>query len=117
MLKNLNPEVDLIQTKSDVKCHLNDNQLIMYCDDDKKLDQQYYSVNRDGARIVDVGNKWADFQIVNFGKNSQPLYILMTPDEELLAHPRGYYPSVKDYKAFLECGYNAFENQQIGSLE
>lgn len=83
--------------------------LSLYCDDDKKLDKRYQSANREGAKILDVGNKWADFQIVNFEKNSQPLYILMTPEEDILAHPRGYNSSVDGYKEFLDCGYKAYQ--------
>ena len=85
--------------------------LSLYCDDKKELKEQLVSIPRQ-VEMKNVGNKWADFQIVNYTKNSQPLYIMMTPDEELLGHPRGYYESVKDYKAFMECGMAAFESSK-----
>lgn len=81
--------------------------LSLYCDDDKPLDQQYISPSRNNAKIRNVGNKWADFQIINFEKNSQPLYVMMSNNEEILGHPRGYYPSVKEYIEFMDCGLKA----------
>ncbi len=82
----------------------------LYCDDKKKLEDQLISVPRQ-VEMKTVGNKWADFQIVNYEKNAQPLYIMMTPDEEILGHPRGYYESKKDYKEFMDCGMSAFKAQ------
>ncbi len=85
--------------------------LSLYCDDKKDLKEQLVSIPRQ-VEMKNVGNKWADFQIVNYNKNAQPLYIMMTPDEELLGHPRGYYESVKDYKKFMDCGMAAFESSK-----
>ena len=50
-----------------------------------------------------------DFQIVNFEQNSQPLYVMMSPDEQVLAAPRGYQEGVEDYAEFLECGLSTYE--------
>lgn len=74
MLKNLNPEVDLIQTKSDVKCHLNDNQLIMYCDDDKIWEFEY-PIEEYPSKIKSVSlNKQPEFEGVLKGIRGQYLY-------------------------------------------
>ena len=81
--------------------------LSLYCDDDKELDQLYYSPSR-MKPIENVGNKWADFQIINFEKNAQPLYIMMSSDEQILGHPRGYRESAEEYKEYMECGLNAY---------
>jgi thiol:disulfide interchange protein DsbD len=62
-----------------------------------------------------VGNLWADFQIVNFEQNSQPLYVMMSPDEQVLAPPRGYQEGVQDYAEFLECGLNTFQGLNSGA--
>lgn len=79
----------------------------LYVDDRAPLEQELYSVSRN-TRLRNVGNKWADFQIVNFNQNSQPLYILLSPDEQVLAKPRGYREGVESYAAFLDCGLDAF---------
>lgn len=82
--------------------------LSLYCDDDKALEEQFISTSRN-APIKNVGNKWADFQIVNFEKNAQPLYIMMTTDEQVLGHPRGYDPNKEDYKEYMDCGMAAYK--------
>lgn len=79
----------------------------LYVDDRKTLEEMLLSLPRQ-EKLRNVGNLWADFQIVNFEQNSQPLYVMMSPDEQVLAAPRGYKEGVKDYANFLECGLNAF---------
>ena len=54
------------------------------------------------------GQKWAHFQAANFNVNSQPYYVLMSPDGQVLNPPVGYTPDAEDYQAFLECGLNNF---------
>lgn len=54
------------------------------------------------------GQKWAYFQAENFNVNSQPYYVLMSPDGQVLNPPVGYTPDVEDYSAFLECGLSNF---------
>ena len=55
-----------------------------------------------------VGNKWADFQITNFEQNSQPLYVMMTADEKVLASPRGYYSGISAYQEYMACGFKTY---------
>ena len=80
----------------------------LYCDDPKQLDKQILSKPRNIV-LKTVGNKWADHQILNFEQNSQPLYVLLTPQEEILAKPRGYRDGIDSYYDFLQCGLNAFK--------
>ncbi|GLR16564.1 protein-disulfide reductase DsbD family protein [Portibacter lacus] len=100
--------------KTDVHSKLsNDFVLVsLYSDDDKDLDEKIYSVTQD-KYLRDVGNMWTDFQIANFGSNTQPLYAMMTPDEEIIGQPRGYDPNYKEYVEFLECGLANFNKQKI----
>lgn len=88
----------------------------LYVDDRKALDEPLVSKNQNGKKLRTVGNKWADFQIINFGSNSQPLYVLMTPDETILSKPRAYHPGWKDYKEYLECGLSTFEEYESKTL-
>ncbi|MCB9273813.1 MAG: thioredoxin family protein [Lewinellaceae bacterium] len=94
----------------------------LYVDDRKPLEETLLSAPRQ-EKLRNVGNKWADFQIVNFEQNSQPLYVLMSPDERVLAAPRGFKEGVNDYADFLSCGLEAYrqlpetEGQQgVGQL-
>jgi thiol:disulfide interchange protein len=79
----------------------------LYVDDKLELDSTLRSAVTN-ARIRTVGQIWTDFQVSNFKQNSQPLYVLVSPDEKVLTTPRGYDSDVKAYDAFLECGLNTF---------
>lgn len=107
----------------------NDYVLIsLYVDDRKPLDKTLLSKHRN-EKIRNVGNLWTDFQVVNFQQNSQPLYVLVSPDEQVLAPPRGYQEGIKEYADFLDCGLFTFQNlpgesrednsgeRQLGSLQ
>ena len=50
-----------------------------------------------------VGNKWADFQIVNFAQNSQPLYVFANPDQQVVSKPRPYINGTEGYLEYLQC--------------
>ena len=80
----------------------------LYVDDDKKLQQPVVSKTRN-KKMRNIGNKWADFQIVNFKQNSQPLYVMITPQEEVIANPRGYKEGVQGYLNYLECGLETYQ--------
>ena len=84
---------------------LNDSLVLisLYVDDDKKLKDIYISQQRQN-KIRNVGNKWADFQIVNFEQNSQPLYVLATNDQQVISKPRPFVDGIDGYLGFLECG-------------
>lgn len=90
----------------------------LYVDDRADLPMPLYSIPR-GEKLRNVGRKWTDFQIVNFEQNTQPLYVIMSTDEKVLAYPRGYDESVKEYNEYLECGLNVFneQSQLLGSKE
>lgn len=82
----------------------------LYVDDRKKLKQALKTP--DGTKIRNVGNKWAAFQKVNFKKSSQPYYVLVTPDEQVLNTPRVYTPDIPTYKNFLKEGLEIFKDLQ-----
>jgi len=89
----------------------------LYVDDREPLDSVLISKPRNET-LRNIGNKWSDFQIVNFQQNSQPLYVIMSPDEKVLAKPRGYREGVDEYSDFLDCGLSTFAgyNGRSGEL-
>jgi thiol:disulfide interchange protein DsbD len=99
-----------IWVKDEVRNKLNEDFVLvsLYVDDRKKLEETLISKHRQ-EKMRSIGNRWADFQIVNFEQNSQPLYVMMTPDEEVIADPRGYREGASDYLRFLKCGLDYFE--------
>jgi thioredoxin-related protein len=87
----------------------------LYVDDDKKYEDVKISVRIDSTyKIRNVGNKWSDFQQSNFKQNTQPLYVMLTLDEEVIANPRGYRPNegVQEYNEYMECGLKTFADNQ-----
>ncbi len=80
----------------------------LYTDDRKSLPEAFIS-KEDGKKKRTVGAQWADFQVVNFAQNSQPLYIMMTNDEKVITHPRGYEEGVKGYQTYLNCGLDHYK--------
>lgn len=88
----------------------------LYVDDRAKLpaDDQFKFTYPDGSvkDIVTVGDIYAAMQSLNFVNNSQPLYVLISPEEKLLTRPVGYTPNEKEYLEWLKCGLDAFRKVQ-----
>ncbi|GJM35383.1 MAG: thiol:disulfide interchange protein [Saprospiraceae bacterium] len=87
----------------------------LYTDDREKLEKMLISKHRN-EKLRTVGSIWQDFQIVNFEQNSQPLYVMLSPDQKVLAAPRGYQEGIDGYAEFLNCGNETFKSYQ-SSLE
>lgn len=86
----------------------------LYVDDKKELpeNQQRISEIFQGKKIRTLGNNYSEMQAKYFGANTQPYYVLVSPDEKLLTAPRGYTPDVKEYVSYLDCGEEAFKQLQ-----
>ncbi len=103
-----------VWTKKEVKDLMEKYILVSLYVDDKQLlpieEQQVY-ITKSGAKtnIKTIGNKWSQFQAENFDVSSQPWYVVMSPDEQLLTAPIGYTPSSSEYASWLSCGLKAFE--------
>lgn len=97
-----------------IRTILNDSIVLisLYVDDDTKLQEVYISEHSD-RKLRNVGNKWADFQIVNFQQNSQPLYVMTTNNQEVITKPRPFTEGVDSYLDFLKCSMD--ENRRIAS--
>lgn len=85
----------------------------LYVDDTKKLKKEdVYTSTASGRskKIKTVGNLWSDFQIKNFQRVSQPYYVLVSPNYEVLNSPVAYTPDSDKYLDFLQCGLGNLEN-------
>ena len=58
-----------------------------------------------------IGKKNADLQIANLENNAQPFYVLLGPDEKVLAWPYAYNRDVNKFVAFLETGKKRFQER------
>ncbi len=85
----------------------------LYVDDRENLpkETQFNYLKSSGRvkKIKTVGDKWATFQTLNFKNNSQPYYVLLGTNGELLNAPLGYTPDVNEYTAWLQKGLENFE--------
>ena len=86
----------------------------LYVDDKRQLpDEEQVIVNRIGGgtrKLETYGNKWANLQTQFFKTNSQPYYVLLSPDgTKELNHSIGYTPNEEDYVQFLKCGLEVFK--------
>ena len=86
----------------------------LYVDDRKKLskDQQFQFKKANGSlkNIQTIGDKWATLQTLNFKNNSQPYYVLLNHDMELLNHTTAYTPDADEYYNWIIKGLERFEN-------
>ncbi len=85
----------------------------LYVDDKKELPEserlEVPRINGGTRTLKNYGHKWAHFQTQFFQINSQPFYIILSPDgTKILNQPVGYTPDEDEYAQFLECGLNVF---------
>jgi len=88
----------------------------LYVDDKEELpaDQQTTidMVVGKMKKIKTIGDKWSMFQQVNFNNNSQPHYVLVTPEGKIINNPVSGYMPKEDFKNFLECGLDYFKKNK-----
>jgi len=87
----------------------------LYVDDRKELpeDQKFNYVKPNGGvkQIKTIGDKWATFQTLNFRNNSQPYYVIMDSEMNLLNKPAGYTPDADEFLEWLTSGVKQFRQE------
>lgn len=84
----------------------------LYVDDKTELPEAEWVTSKyDGKVKKTIGKKNADIQIANLDNNAQPFYVLVGPDEKVLAWPYGYNRDVKNFVEFLERGKKKFKER------
>jgi len=106
---------------------INDDYILvsLYVDDSEVLPENKQGEitinNSDGTqkqkKIKTVGDKWATFETLRFGKVSQPFYVLLSPDGYLLTNPKSYTPDVQAYADWLQCGLDAYKKLTEGKVD
>jgi len=110
-----------VWSASEVFNIINDNYVLisLYVDDRKELptDKQFDFERADGniKKIKTIGDKWATFQIVNFQTASQPYYLVLNSDLEMLNNPKEYTDKT-DYLNWLKTGLENFKNSNEKTL-
>ena len=85
----------------------------LYVDDKAELPQnEWYTSARDHQQKTSVGKQNADLQVVRYGFNAQPYYVLLNPDDPLgqpLVAPIAYEPNVAQFAQFLQAGRRSYQ--------
>ena len=96
----------------DVLNRLKENFVIiaLYVDDRTKLaEDEWITSEYDGKIKKTIGKKNADFQISRFRINSQPYYVILDFDENVLVPPMSYNLNISEYIDFLDAGLKNFK--------
>ncbi|AUC86188.1 hypothetical protein CW731_13270 [Polaribacter sp. ALD11] len=85
----------------------------LYVDDNEKelpkaAQFDFKKANGKIKKIKTYGDKWSTFQVINFKNASQPYYILMNADLEILNSPQKY-TDIETYKSWLEKGIENYK--------
>ncbi len=83
----------------------------LFVDDRTSLpeSEQFVSSSLGRERTIrTIGQKWSVFQAERYNINTQPYYVILNHEEQLLAPPRGYDLNIQAYIEFLEEGKSNF---------
>jgi thiol:disulfide interchange protein len=101
----------------------NDYVLLQLVVDDKAVldPADYFTSTYSGKKITTLGGKWSDLEASRFNANSQPFYVLLDSDGNMLTDKNGKTipPSPADYDVnsylkFLDSGITAYQSAQQG---
>ncbi|HYH56949.1 MAG TPA: cytochrome c biogenesis protein CcdA, partial [Anseongella sp.] len=82
----------------------------LYVDDKTALpEEEQYVSEFSGKTINTVGKKWSDFQASRFNTNSQPYYVIVDHQGQVLVPPRAFDLDIPEYVGFLDKGLKAFQ--------
>ena len=82
----------------------------LYVDDKTTLpESQWYTSPFDKKVKKTIGKQNSDLQITNLENNAQPFYVLLGPDEKVLAWPYAYDRSPEKFVRFLENGKSKYK--------
>ncbi len=89
----------------------------LYVDDKTDLqDSEKYISTFSKKKINTIGQKWGDFQAQKFNTNSQPYYVLLDNNGELLNEPMAFDLEIKNYVDFLNSGLEMYKKRTLNLL-
>ncbi len=84
----------------------------LFVDDRTRLpeEEQFTSDALGRERTIrTIGQKWSSFQAERFGANTQPYYVILDHEENMLAPAYGYDTNIQRYLDFLDTGLENFQ--------
>ena len=105
----------ILSVKPEIYSLINNDYVLisLYVDDHERQlpqEEQFDFIKPNGKvkRIRTYGDKWATLQVANFKTASQPFYVLMSPELELLNSPQQYSDHTAYYD-WLKTGLDNFK--------
>ena len=110
-----------VWTDDEVASLLTDDYVLvsLYVDDRKKLDKPVTVTDSDGktTTLRTVGDRWSHLQQTRFGQLTQPLYVAISPDGQLLAKPMGFTESAQGFADWLRKGLKAYRTSTANNQQ
>lgn len=108
---------DFIWPDERVKNLLNNEVVLvsLYVDDKRELpENEHFEAEWYGRKrkITTIGDKFKYMEEMRYGQSTQPLYVLLDHNENLLVEIRGYNPDKEAYINWLKQGIEKFKEQQ-----
>jgi len=83
--------------------------IALYCDDRTKLpENEWYTSTFDGKVKNTIGKANTDLEINMFGTNTQPLYVILDHDGNILGEKMEHNLDIQDYLDWMDTGLNLF---------
>ncbi len=87
--------------------------LELYVDEKSTLPEaEFYDSSFSGKKITTIGGKNSDYETTKFNTNSQPFYVIIDGNGNVLVPPQGANFSVENYTKFLDSGIAAYKKTQ-----
>jgi thiol:disulfide interchange protein DsbD len=80
----------------------------LYVDDRTQLEENEKYTTSGGKKIKTIGQKWSDFETSRFNINSQPFYVILGKEGQVLVPPQAFNLDINNYVKFLDSGKIAF---------
>jgi thiol:disulfide interchange protein DsbD len=87
----------------------------LFVDDRTKAQEGFEEtvvVNGKKKTLTTLGEIWSHLQAEKFGANSQPFYVIVDANDQMLVEPYTYDEDVDKFIAWLKRGLKAFENRK-----
>ncbi|MBL4676800.1 MAG: thioredoxin family protein [Mucilaginibacter sp.] len=105
-------EADVLPSPAILKLLQNDFVVAQLVIDDKTslaVSEQFTS-QLDGKQITTLGSKWLDLEMLRYGSNAQPYYVIINEKGDALVPPQGANFDVAAFEKYLRSGIEAFKN-------
>jgi thiol:disulfide interchange protein len=82
----------------------------LYVDLREKLpENEQFISETTGRKVRTIGNKWTDFQISRYNRNTQPYYVILDHNEKELVNGYSYNSDARKFADWLKSGIEGFK--------